>query len=434
MKFCKHCGKQVEADAVECKHCHGSLVEKSVDIKKHIDEGIASVKTHVDEKVSAISERVEKLEKLPAAGAPNLNLKIEKEFKGYKLEKQGLGTLNKIRGREHLFPAFANEEKMHEYKKWCITFVKAMRGDVQSKMELQEMQRKTGLGGGSDSIGGYLVPDEFQADLVMLARDVSFLLQNATVIPMSKDKLLLPTEASIVTPYWVAEKTAPTKSDPSFGQVSLEAKKLFCLTNPVAQELLDDSDVDVVSLLNDQMQYAQGLELDNQALNGTGNPCSGVLSAACGYSVVMGSGLVNFSSVTADHVRSMIRKLSAADAAVGKFVYGKDVQFYMDTLKDTNNRYLYREPSAGRPAALWNRDIIESVKAPAEAASAVSTAFAAFGNWKYFYVGRRKGAMTIDVDPYTNFASDQLVFRMITRWGLAMARASAFCRLITAAS
>lgn len=409
-------------------------------LKKQIDEGIAGVKTLVTEQVGkvadevkAISERVEKLEKLPAAGAPNLNLKIEKEFKGYKLEKQGIGTLTKIKGREHLFPAFANEEKMHEYKKWCITFVKAMRGDVQSKMELQEMQRKTGLGGGSDSIGGYLVPDEFQADLVMLARDVSFLLQNATVVPMSKDKLLLPAEASIVTPYWVAEKTAPTKSDPSFGQVSLEAKKLFCLTNPVAQELLDDSDIDVVSLLNDQMQYAQGLELDNQFLNGTGTPCSGVLSAACGFSVVMGTGLSNFSSVTADHVRSMIRKLSASDAAVAKFVYGKDVQFYMDTLKDDQGRYLYREPSANRPAALWNREIIESVKAPAESASAASTAFAVLGNMKYFYVGRRKGAMTIDVDPYSNFGSDQLVFRMITRWGLAMARASAFCRLITAA-
>lgn len=409
-------------------------------LKKQIDEGMASVKALVTEQVGkvaedvkGIAERVEKLEKLPAAGAPNLNLKFVKEFKGYNMEKQGVGTMSKIKGREHLFPAFANEEKMYEYKKWCITFAKAMRGDVQSKMELQDMQRKTGLAGQTDSLGGYLVPDEFQADLVMLARDVSFLLQNATVVPMSKDKLLLPTEASVVTPYWVAEKTAPTKSDPSFGQVSLEAKKLFCLTNPVAQELLDDADIDIVSLLNDQMQYAQGLELDNQALNGTGNPCSGVLSAAAGFSVVMGSGLVNFSSVTADHFRSMIRKLSAADAAVGAFVYGKDVQYYADTLKDSQQRYIYREPSGVRPAALWNRDIIESVKAPAEANSAVSTAFAAFGNWKYFYVGRRKGAMTIDVDPYTNFASDQLVFRMITRWGLAMARASAFCRLITAA-
>lgn len=412
------------------------------EIKQAIEEGLTGVKEAVKtavepvaNQVKELAEKVEKLEKAPAASAPAIHTgKFVKEFKGYNLEKQGLGTFSRIKGREHLFPAFANEEKMYEYKKWCITMVKAIRGDVQAKMELQEMQRKTGLAGQSDSLGGYLVPEEFQADLIMMARDTSFLLQKATVVPMKGDTIVLPKEASLVTSYWTAEKNAPSKSDPSFGQVKLEAKKLFGLTNPVAQELLDDSEIDIVSLLNEQFAYAQGLELDNQALNGTGNPCSGVLSAACGYSVVMGSGLVNFSSVTADHVRSLMRKLSASDRAVGEFTYGADVQFYLDTLKDSQGRYLYREPSGVRPAALWNRGIIESVKAPAEAASAVSTAFLSFGNWKYFYVGRRKGAMSIDIDPYSNFGTDQIVFRMITRWALKMAHEEAFARLLTAAS
>lgn len=63
--------------------------------------------------------------------------------------------------------------------------------------------------------------------------------------------------------------------------------------------------------------------------------------------------------MTADNIRSMIRKLSAIDSAVAEFIYSKDVQYYLDVLKDTTGRYIYREPSADRPAALWSRGVFE---------------------------------------------------------------------------
>ena len=408
-----------------------------VEMKKQLDEGFAGVKTLVEtqvgemkSEVKTLSERIEKIEKSPIITAPNLNFKFEKMHKGYNLEQMG-GDLEDIAFKSKnpkRFKTFGNAEKMYNFKKWMIDVFKAMRGDMKTAMELKAAMNDT-----TDSQGGYFVPDEYQWDIVELARDVAFLLQEATVFTMGTDTLKMPTEASLVTMAWIAEAGAITASDATVGQVSLVAKKLAGLTTAMSNELLSDSALDIVSMLTKQFGYATGLELDNQALNGTGAPLSGVLTAAAGYSVVLGTGSTSFSAISFTGVRSLVRKLAKADSDAAKFVYGKDVQFYLEDLKDTTGRSLYREPSADRPAALYGRPIIESGKAPAESDSGASKSPIVLGNWKYFYVGRRRGEMTIDVDPFSSFANDGTRFRMVTRWALAIARSSAFARLVTAA-
>ena len=57
-----------------------------------------------------------------------------------------------------------------------------------------------------------------------------------------------------------------------------------------------------------------------------------------------------------------------------------------------------------------------------------------FGNFNYFLLGRRAGAMVIEADPYSRFAYADTGFRMITRWGLAVGDANSFCRILAAAA
>ncbi len=398
-----------------------------MEVKEQIEEGFKGVKAHVDTEIKGLAERIEKIEKSPIITAPNLNFKFEKMHKGYNLEQMG-GELEDIGARSKRFKVFSNPEKMYQFKKWMIDVSKALRGDMKTAMEL-----KAAMVEGTDALGGYLVPDEFQWDMIQLAQEMSFLLSEATVLTMGSDTLSLPTELTRVAMNWIAENSTITASDPTFGQVKLTAVKLAGCTTAMSNEVLSDSAIDIVSLLTKQFSYATGIELDNQALNGTGSPCSGVLTAKAGYSVVLGTGSANFSAVSFGDVRSMVRKLSAVDSAAAKFVYSKDVQYLLENIKDTTGRSLYREPSADRPAALYGRPIIEASNAPLEAASGASTAFAVLGNWKAFYVGRRRGQMTLDVDPYSSFATDGTRFRMVTRWGLAVARTAAFVRLITSA-
>jgi len=447
MRKCPHCGKDVtDANATLCPHCQKALLAPVLDkamMTEAVKEAVAPLKTSLDaldakvKAIETIDARVKAIEIMPAYKAFNINAGVTTEnYRGYKLADQGEKLREKFASRPNWFRTLSNGDKFTEFAKFMLDVKDALLGDVAVQMKLQEAARAakaSNLVEGTAGLGGYLVPVEYQMDLIKLAREASFALQKCTVIPMSTLQVKLPAEATLVSAYWANEAAAPTASNPTFDQITLTAKKLGCLTAGISTELLADSAMDIVSMITEQMMYAQGQELDNQTLNGTGSPWSGVLSAAAGYSVVLGTGSTSFSAINADNVRNLIRKLSAIDSANGQFIYSKDIQYYIDILKDTTGRYIYREPSGDRPGALWNRPVFESAQAPAESASAVSTAFVAFGDWRYFYLGRRMGDMAFSADPYTNFTTDLVVFKAITRWGGSIARSTAFARLVTAA-
>ena len=418
-------------------------------ISKAVQDGVQEVEksiidkvgTTVDEKLEKVNERMEKIEKLPARTAPGSEAPAvhgDRKYCGYDLREQGealrskIHTLTAKHGKDYM-PAMKSDEGFEKWQKWCIDYKLAVINRDPDAMKRLHVQKATDLAEGTDNVGGYLVPPDYQPEIIKLVREDSFAMQECTVVPMSVDVREYPAEASLVTVSWTAEAGAITASNPTWAQVLLTAKKLAGLTSGISNELVNDSAFDLVSILSEQFGYAIGQELDNQVLNGTGDPTSGILTAIAGYSVIMGTGSTNFSSVGANDFRSMIRKVSKKDAVNGKFIYSKDLQFYIDTLKDTQGRYIYREPGdPAQPGALWGRPVIESVNAPAESDSGTSTACATFGDYKKVYIGRRKGIMTLDADPYTNFNKDQVRFRMTTRWAIKVARASAIVRLLTA--
>lgn len=477
MNKCKHCGHELEAEYKGkcCPECGGVLAEtptKDVDpeegalkdVKEAVEAGMKGVKTEIDESLKGVEKRIDALEAAPAAGTKGVavHVRAEKYFHGRKLDDMGraghgrtksvsqkVADIEKRGGR---FSHINTDEGLDDFSKFFVLANSALlaRGtNPKIAMELNEFTKElnqkwaednphikaSDLVEGTNNLGGYTVPTILQADFIQLVKDQSFLLQNATVWPMSSNKHQFPSEASRVTAAWIGENSAITASNPTFGQVELEAKKLAGLTGGVSMELLQDSLIDIPSMLADQFSFAMAQELDNQALNGTGDPVSGVLTAAVTSSVVMSGD--SFSNVSADDFSLMIARLADADANEAMFIYNRLVQHYVRTLKDTANSPIYQKPGyagpgrEGSPATMWELPIFQSVKAPGT--SAASTAFASLGNWKYFYVGDRFNSMSLDVDPYTGFAAGTVRYRMIKRWGLAIARADAFVRLITGA-
>ncbi len=405
------------------------LKEFKEEIKKTVDE---TVKTTIEEKTKDIDERLEKIEKLPITNVKfNIN-KIPSTYKGYNLSHQ-LEKIRKIAGkRADEYPVFSDDEKAEDWAKFLIAFIKFKKHqDISALADIQAIQAKAQLQEGTDSEGGYLVPDEYAWEIAKLARAKSFALNQCTVINMGTDTLKLPAEASLVSVAWTDEEGGITESEPTFGQVQLTAKRLDGYAK-VTNELLQDSNIDIVGLLTEQFSYAIGLELDNQVLNGTGSPVSGVLTAKAGYSVVMGSGETNFSSISADDLSNMIAKIDEGYADDLLFIFNKLIMHYIRILKDDNSNYIYAKPGNGVPGTVWEYPYFQSAKAPKT--TGASTAFVALGNFKYFYIGRRVGSMALDVDPYGLFTTNATRFRIVTRWGLAVAMVKAFCRLITAAS
>lgn len=413
------------------------------EIKEAIAEGLkgfrAEFKTEVvnevgktvDEKVKAIDERVKKVEALPVAKMFNIKTTSGK-YKGYDLSKQLVVGRNLAAKNPRLFPILGNDEKAEEMAKWLINVIKARRfHDMQAMADLREFyaSKANPLQEGTASEGGYLVPDEFAWDMVGLARGKTFALQACTVIPMNSDQLYLPKEATLAAVAWTDEETAATEGSPTFGQVSLTAKKLDGLAT-VSNELLQDSGIDITGLLSEQFGYAVSAELDNQVLNGTGSPCSGTLTSAVGADVKLSSGNTNFSAITADDLSNAIYQLEGGYLADAQFIVNRIGLHYIRTLKDSNNAYVFAKPGNGVPGTIWEHPYFMSHKITNT--SAAETAFISFGNYRYFYIGRRLGVTGIDVDPYGKFAENQTRFRIVTRWGLAMGNSSAFARILTA--
>jgi HK97 family phage major capsid protein len=101
---------------------------------------------------------------------------------------------------------------------------------------------------GTDSEGGYLVPDEFEGTLVEALEEENILRSLATVIKTSSGDRKIPIVASKGTASWISEESAIPESDVSFGQISIGAHKLGTMIK-VSGELLSDSAFDIESYI-----------------------------------------------------------------------------------------------------------------------------------------------------------------------------------------
>lgn len=93
---------------------------------------------------------------------------------------------------------------------------------------------------GTDTEGGYLVPDEFERTLVEALEEENLFRRLAHVITTASGDRKIPVVASKGTASWIDEEGAIPESDDSFGQVSIGAYKLGTMIK-VSEELLNDS-------------------------------------------------------------------------------------------------------------------------------------------------------------------------------------------------
>ena len=115
-----------------------------------------------------------------------------------------------------------------DYKKafWNVMRSKAPRYDVLNALQV-----------GTDSEGGYLVPDEFERTLVQSLDEENIFRSLAKIIQTSSGDRKIPVVTTKGTATWLDEEEAYTESDDAFGQTSISAFKLGTLIK-VSEELL----------------------------------------------------------------------------------------------------------------------------------------------------------------------------------------------------
>jgi HK97 family phage major capsid protein len=128
------------------------------------------------------------------------------------------------------------------------------------------------------SAGGFLVPEGFRSDMLMLALGESIVRPRATVIPMVSAKQVVPAIDSTtnvgsvfggVDGQWIEEGATFTDSGPRFGRIVLTSCKLGLRTD-VPSELLSDTSPALDVLLQRMFAAALAFEEDGAFINGNG--------------------------------------------------------------------------------------------------------------------------------------------------------------------
>ena len=103
-------------------------------------------------------------------------------------------------------------------------------------------------------------------------------------------QVAIPKQTGSATAYWVAENTAPTESQQTFGQVTMTPKTVGGYTD-ISRRLLLQSSIAVESLVQTDLATVLGLAIQQAAINGSGasNQPSGLLTLLATPAVVGGT-------------------------------------------------------------------------------------------------------------------------------------------------
>ena len=240
---------------------------------------------------------------------------------------------------------------------------------------------------GTDSEGGYLVPDEYERTLVEALEEENIFRQMAKVIKTSSGDRKIPVVASKGTASWIDEEGAFPESDDSFGQVSIGAYKLGTLIK-VSEELLNDSVFDLQSYISREFARRIGAKEEEAFFtgDGKGKPL-GVLAATGGAET--GVTAASATAVTADELMDLYYSLKSPYRKKSVWVLNDSTIKAIRKLKDNNGQYLW-QPSltAGTPDMILGRPIKTSAYMPVMAAGAKTIAF---GDFSYYWIADRQG-------------------------------------------
>ena len=335
------------------------------------DKGILSAEddaayTKMEQEITDLGKEIARLERQEALDA-ELNRPVNKPLTGRPDHRGMDGDGEDKTGRAS-----------DEYRK---NFWNAMRSKIPMPAVTNALQI------GTDSEGGYLVPDEYERTLVEALEEENIFRQMAKVIQTSSGDRKIPVVASKGTASWIDEEGAFPESDDSFGQVSIGAYKLGTMIK-VSEELLNDSVFDLQSYISREFARRIGAKEEEAFFtgNGTGKPL-GVLAATGGAET--GVTAASATAVTADELIDLFYSLKSPYRKKSVWVLNDSTIKAVRKLKDGNGQYLW-QPSlvAETPDTILGRPVKTSAYMPAIAAGAKSIAF---GDFSYYWIADRQG-------------------------------------------
>ena len=254
------------------------------------------------------------------------------------------------------------------YKQIFVDYLRGIADNRAIRNALQE---------GTNSEGGYLVPEEFENRVIDKLTQLNVIRQYAHVIKTASNHKI-PVEASVGVATWIAEEGQYQGTDPAFGQVTLDAYKVGQMIK-VSDELLEDVAFDLEGYLADAL--AKAIATAEEAAfctgNGSGKP-TGIFTASGGS---VGVTTAKADEITADEIINLVYSLAKPYRDNARFYLNDATIKEIRKLKDGNSQYIWQPGlQEGQPDSLLGYPV-ETTAAPTISAGAYVIAFGDLDNY-----------------------------------------------------
>jgi HK97 family phage major capsid protein len=211
------------------------------------------------------------------------------------------------------------------------------------------------LAAGDAAAGGFLIPDQYSADIIELLRAQSIVRRlNPLQVPMPMGTITLPKITGGVTAQYIGENVNIPKGQPSFGALRLTYKKLAALV-PVSNDLLRYNAYGVDAIVRDDLVSGIAMREDIAFIRDDGSQFTpkGLRYWAPAANVIPANGTVNLANVTTDLGKLMLALMNANVRMLRPgWMMAPRTMMYLMTVRDANGNFAYRdEMLTGR---LWN--------------------------------------------------------------------------------
>lgn len=319
-----------------------------------------------------------------------------------------------------------------KFKAFCRALI---GGDRQTLVKMSDDVAKVrNLSEGTTTAGGFLVPEEFRAEIQRLEPLYGVIRANARIIPMAFDTINIPAAGSTrQSANWTNEAAQILQTDPTFRQLTLTINKLASLP-VVTSELLSDANVDVMNYLAMIIAEEFGKQEDIQGFNGTGSPFVGVLNAT-GVPTTPHAGGTSVLSLSYPDIVKATTSIYTNAAAGSKFYFHRTVIGHIRSLITTTGA-----PIMGATAdSVAGYPLVAAEVLPNTNLAASLGTYAIFGNLNRGLAFGERGSITMDIGREGTVASnnlfekDMVALRVIERVSMGVLLPSAFVKIVTAA-
>jgi HK97 family phage major capsid protein len=326
------------------------------------------------------------------------------------------------------------EKRAHRSGMW----IKAILGDQFAGQWCRDNGVRIGgsgevraMGESVNSAGGFLVPEEFSSAIIAIRDQYGVFRQNARVLNMSTDTIMVPRRTSGLSVYALGENPSSeiTKSDIGLDQVRLTAKNWATHTD-VSNDLLADSAINVADLLAAEWGYAYALKEDQCGFTGDASATyQGILGVNNKYEANT-SFLGWTTAATAAH--DTIAELDLGDVMplVGKVMpqfLGRS-KWYMSSTTWGRIAYLLANAGGNTIGTLQGGSVgmsfygfpvvISNVLPTASATDYTNKTLALFGDLSAAATIGSRQQLSVLVDPYTRGGYNQTRFVSVSRWDI----------------